>query len=235
MMIENTHPNVSPLTVMWSLCIEEHFYIIWGILFYFIPIKYFPKIAVGFIIMSLIVRYIYNLFGISTADILTNIDLFAFGGLLAFYLSGNKEKIEFLINNFSKKFKVFVIIFIVSFIYIIQGFTNNIWLIFQPFVLGALFTILLAIFIPENSSLRISDNNIFSKWGRITYGLYLFHIIVINLFIKIFEILEININTVLNSIMFFLITFFITIIISRLSYNFFEKPFLKLKKYFYQK
>jgi hypothetical protein len=35
----NEYANVSPLPVLWSLCVEEHFYIIWGVLLYFIKTK----------------------------------------------------------------------------------------------------------------------------------------------------------------------------------------------------
>ena len=42
MMITNTFPDWVPLRVMWSLCIEEHFYILWAVLLYFISIKKMP-------------------------------------------------------------------------------------------------------------------------------------------------------------------------------------------------
>ena len=39
MMITNSFPDGAPLRVMWSLCVEEHFYMIWGVLLYFISYK----------------------------------------------------------------------------------------------------------------------------------------------------------------------------------------------------
>ncbi|WP_394336485.1 acyltransferase family protein [Flavobacterium macacae] len=86
--------------------------------------------------------------------------------------------------------------------------------------------------LPEKNKIKISGQNIFSRLGIYTYGLYLTHTIVINLSIKLFEKLQLSLDQALNAALFFFATLSITILASILSFNLIEKPFLKAKKYF---
>jgi peptidoglycan/LPS O-acetylase OafA/YrhL len=83
MMLTGSFPNTSPLRVMWSLCIEEHFYIIWGLTFYFISTKFVPHLIISSILFANIIRIIYLHFGISSLDLFSNIDYFAYGAIPA--------------------------------------------------------------------------------------------------------------------------------------------------------
>ncbi|HEY9176748.1 MAG TPA: acyltransferase, partial [Flavipsychrobacter sp.] len=85
-MATGTHPNVSPLGVMWSLCIEEHFYIIWGLLLFFISVRRLPVVIICSVLIGYVGRYFYAGSGIPALDIFTNIDLFAFGAVPAYLL-----------------------------------------------------------------------------------------------------------------------------------------------------
>lgn len=81
--------------------------------------------------------------------------------------------------------------------------------------------------IPTNR-LFISDKNILSRLGKYTYGLYIFHTIIIALFLQIQK------NTIFegNNLVTSVASFVITVIVSTASYHLFEKQFLKLKIYF---
>ncbi|MCX7986742.1 MAG: hypothetical protein N2662_07370, partial [Bacteroidales bacterium] len=80
--------------------------------------------------------------------------------------------------------------------------------------------------LPPTNRLFISDKKWVSKLGIYTYGLYLFHTIIINLFHQV--------NTLAFSWpIFTVITLMVTILVSMVSYHIFEKQFLKLKTYFY--
>lgn len=73
--------------------------------------------------------------------------------------------------------------------------------------------------------------------GRISYGMYVFHITIFWLVYQIFkdELASLSIMAGLHewkNDVGFVIAFIITVTISLLSYNFFEKPFLRLKKRF---
>mgnify|MGYP000356735095 CR=1 FL=1 len=95
MMQEGMAPNVSPLGVMWSLCIEEHFYIIWAIVFVLIPPSRFGFFTIIGIVISFVSKLVFNHFDFDHNEILTHLDLFCYGGLLAyiyFYKLLNKLK-----------------------------------------------------------------------------------------------------------------------------------------------
>ena len=47
MIITDSFPNVSPLRVMWSLCVEEHFYIVWGLALWKVKMKHLPFTIFG--------------------------------------------------------------------------------------------------------------------------------------------------------------------------------------------
>lgn len=232
--IENNHPNVSPLVVMWSLCIEEHFYLVWGLLLFFLPVKAFPKLVFASVAVSLIARKIFFSYGLRDIDLLTNLDLFAIGGLLAYLLITRNQWVETKTKSLAHWKKV-LLIFIVATTVVLESFlfNNYIGRIIQPTVFGILFTLLLAIFIPENSDFKIGGRHPLSRWGKLSYGLYLFHTIIINLLLKIFSSASLPLDNVFNAMIFILIAFVSSLLCSQLSFILIERPFLKIKKFFY--
>ncbi|WDF47823.1 acyltransferase [Chryseobacterium sp. KACC 21268] len=223
MMYKNEFPNVSPLIVMWSLCIEEHFYIIWGLIFYFISLKNIPKLIIASIVLAFVSTVIYKNYNIPTSDILSNIHYFAFGAIPAYLFVFKKDflsKIESIPSVSKYFYAVFVVVAIVV--------CTNIPVMpdekYSSIFFGVLFSILILFTLGEKNVFKISDDSILAKLGKYTYGLYLFHTICINFFIKIGS------NLDLNWIAITLLSFGSTLILSFLSYHLFEKQFLKLKQ-----
>lgn len=222
-MYKESFPNVSPLRVMWSLCIEEHFYIIWGLIFYFISLRNIPKLIIFSIITSFIFKIIYGIYNISTLDILTNIDMFAFGAIPAYLFVFYKEfisKIEQIPAIYKYSFALFVLLIIVL-------ASNNLLFsetILNSVIFGMLFSVLILFTLGERNAFKISDQSILTWLGKYTYGLYLFHTICINFFDKIAN------NYNLSWYIIILMSFVTTVFLSFLSYHLFEKQFLKLKR-----
>jgi len=227
MMMTDTFPNVSPLRLMWSLCVEEHFYIIWGLVFYFLPIRKIPTFIFLSIVVANLVRFVYFKFGINAIDVFSNIDYFAFGAIPAYLLLLKNEVIE----SVSKKLQLFkfpFLIFIFFLIFSIPNFKTEIINLVSPFLLGLSFCALITMTLSTKNILFIPNQNILSRLGKYTYGLYLYHVIFINLFIQIFNKTTFKGNWILLSFA----SLIVTILVSIASYRLFESPFLKLKKRF---
>lgn len=223
MMYTNSFPNVSPLRVLWSLCIEEHFYIIWGIVFYYISLKNIPKFLAISIIFTIIARSLYQNNHILTGDIFTNIGYFAFGGIPAYLFVFKAKFIEKLAQIkaiYKCIFGIFTLGIIVanSSYFTLTEVTN--------FLLYAiLFSLLILLTLGEKNVFKISDKSILAFLGKYTYGLYLLHTIFINLFLKIGAMYH------FSWVIITILSLGFTIIFSYLSYHLFEKRFLKLKSY----
>ena len=225
-------PNVSPLAVMWSLCVEEHFYIIWGLLLFAFPLRHLPKIIGISIIAGFVFRVIFYRHDLISSDILTNIDLFAFGAIPAWLLIKRRQKLEEKINAIPLWVKyLFATILIVTAMQLAQTNSEyqNIW---GATVLGVLFSILIMLTLPQQSRFRIGDKNMFSRLGLFTYGFYLYHTLVIVFLKRVFERVGQSLDVPSTAVLFVATAFLATVTCSALSYYLFEKPFLKLKKYF---
>lgn len=215
-------PNVAPLTVIWSLCVEEHFYIFWGLAFYFISLKNVPKLLVGCIIFSFIMQIVYEKCEINTLDLFTNIHYFAFGAIPAYLFVFKKNIIEKL-SLIPAVYKYLYAVSIIGVIVIVSN-TNLIPdLKVSSLLFSVLFSGLILFTLGEKNVFKISDKSILAKLGKYTYGLYLIHTICISLFIKIGSKYD------MNWIVITLLSFVSTVIFSALSYHLFEKQFLKLK------
>lgn len=228
MMLTDSFPNISPLRIMWSLCIEEHFYILWGISFLFISVKRIPYLLGISILIANITRLTYYKFGIEALDVFSNLDFFAWGAIPAYILLMHQKIIDH-VDRFSKPAKRVYIFFTVVALFSLPNFDLGAVIVFIPTILGLLFSIAILFTLTEKNAIRINDSFFFSKLGKYTYGLYLYHIIVINLLIQTANLFPFQ----LNWFSFGLISLTITILISISSYHLFEKHFLKLKKYFY--
>ncbi|TXH20408.1 MAG: acyltransferase [Chitinophagaceae bacterium] len=226
MMMTNTFPNGAPLRVMWSLCIEEHFYILWGVLIYFFPLRKIPLLIFSSIIIANIVRLIYTYCGIGHIDVLSNLDYFAFGAIPAYILIQKQTYIAY-VSRIPKWFKYLVLIFTVAVVFFLPNINLGLFEYFSPFILSLLFSTTI-LFTLGNNSIHINDNLWFSKLGVYTYGLYLYHTIVILLLIQVFKYISYS-----NWYILVISSLFVTITISAASYQLFEKQFLKLKRYFY--
>lgn len=223
MMYTDSFPNVSPLRVMWSLCIEEHFYIIWGVVFSIISLKNIPKFLVGSILFTIISRVVYQNLNLLTGDILTNIGYFAFGGIPAYLFVFKLNIIQKLAQIpalYKYIFALFtLIVIIVDSNYFALSDVSN-FLLF-----ATLFSLLILCTLGEKNVFKISDKTILAFLGKYTYGLYLFHTIFINLFLKMGSMYNLHWFTII------VLSLLFTIISSYISYHLFEKRFLKLKIY----
>lgn len=103
MLITDNVPNTTPICIFWSLCIEEQFYLIWLICIFFIPVKYVFRFLIFCIVFSWISRYlepfIWKNSFVNTNDLFTNIDFFAFGGILGYWVAKDYDKV----SNFIKR------------------------------------------------------------------------------------------------------------------------------------
>jgi len=225
MMITGSFPNVSPLGVMWSLCIEEHFYLVWGILISVIAVKRIPIVILGSILLANICRIIYIDRGLATIDLFTNIDYFAFGAIPA-YLLVVRNDLMVRLETFHPVVK-YVVVAVTLVITFAQPNIKQQWVeIGSPLLLGTFFSLTILFTLPATNHFKIGDNTWVSRLGVYTYGLYLFHTIIINFF-KHTKMIA------FGWLVFLIISLAVTILVSVLSYHIFEKQFLKLKTYFY--
>lgn len=233
MMATGEHPNVSPLGVMWSLCIEEHFYIIWGLLLYFIPVRRLPVVIVCSVVIGYFSRLFYDLSNIPALDIFTNIDLFAYGAVPAYLLTTRRFATENALLRIPLAVKLLFTAVLLVVVQVCSQYTDddNAFVTLTT-VLGVLFAILISFTIPQYTRFRISDKNILSRLGQYTYGLYLYHTIIISLLRAAYPAMGLNTDTPGGAALFIIIALLATILCSMASYYIFERPFLRLKKWF---
>ncbi|ARN71176.1 hypothetical protein BST91_05690 [Nonlabens tegetincola] len=226
MMITDQFPDGAPLRVMWSICIEEHFYILWGILFYLLPVKRILPLSLCCILLAYMVRFIYAYYDIAPIDLFTHLDYFAFGAIPAYLFMYKKHTIEQL-NKIPKAVKYLFALITLGVVFTIPNLEwEQIDYLF-PLLWGILFSVCI-LFTLGSNPLRISNNSWLTKLGLYTYGLYLYHTIIILLLLKFIPVLQFSHWLLLSAS-----ALLLTILVSIISYRVFEKPFLRLKKHFY--
>jgi len=236
--------DLQPLMAhLWTLAIEEQFYLIWPAVIYFIPLKWLSPSCLIFISVALLYR-IFNIywggcFYCTSILLPSQLDLLAFGGLLACYKSD-------LIQNSTIKFliKISWIIGLVGLLFIVlaiginhgnvlksydflkspESYQQNIFT-GQIFFFLALIAVGLIKLCYENRSFfarSILSQPMLIRIGKLSYGLYLYHwpvIIIMNRFIN-------------NKYLATIISLILTYIIALLSYNLIETYFNNLKNKF---
>ena len=231
MIFTHSFPNVTELGVTWSLCIEEHFYIIWGLLLWLLPVRAFPKIAGSCIIIAFISRLIFFHYHLDPTDLFTNIDLFSFGAIPAYLLVFYGRQTESFVRKIPRS--VYVIFFIAVILYVLiaaQVKDNIAYNIYLTTVSGVIFSAL--IFLSMHDNIYARPSSVLNKAGTYSYGLYMYHVLIIVLIVRMFSYLHLSLDSPVNAIIFTVVALAGTFICSIASYYFFEKPFLKLKHFF---
>lgn len=225
-------PGISHL---WSIGVEEQFYFTWP----FIK-KHFPGwkssllVIVGYCLCRLSVYLLAYYSGsehqwltaIESFILLTRIDCMAIGSFAAYVLLNYRKTAEYLGNPFLQ-----YLVIIITVLFIITGV--HFGLVTHEVYALLFFYIIINAAGNARSIIRL-ENRIFRYLGKVSYGIYMFHLaIVIMTFngLKTYMGSGTTLSMTMNSIVYILI-FSLTIGIATLSYETYEKYFLGLKKRF---
>lgn len=212
------------LSILWSIGIEEQFYLMIAPISKFIKSNKFTIILASFTVLYFILyfnpyteffrRYRFMYF------------YFSMGGLMAILHS--QQKIDFLI--FPKLLRLALYASFVLY------FFTNVFEFSNEALKHAFSMILFALFILNISNEKeyIVENKFMNYLGEISYGIYMYHMIALNLIV--FISLKISVEHLfgfIGTVVFINITTIgLTILFSHLSFYYFEKAFINLKSKF---
>lgn len=214
----------NPISVYWSLAVEEQFYLVWPFLIIFVSRRFLPLALVVAILLGPLSRILFQpSFGAMTNLIpVTCLDSLGAGGLLAWWLSHS-----------GRSQKGFILLGIIAFpAYIVTRFLedldapNHLDFLVQTFR-ASFYTWLIwyAVLGPKNFWGKFLELRWMQYIGRISYGLYVLHMIP-TLFT--FRIPGIESQPVLRVLVLLVLTFAMAMI----SWHFYEAPINSLKSRF---
>ena len=203
----------------WSVGVEEQFYILWP----FLLLLFNRKLIFWVFIFITLFYFFVDAIPIQKLSVLTRLFPFHFmsigalGGYLYRYYS---LKIE----EFSKSKMIYWFLILVISLFWVTPITEP---FSQSFILGFLFLGLILVTI-NNDNPAVIRNKTFSYLGSISYGIYMYHPFVMFLVFPLANKYFANSIFIYNCFVYVFI-FFITILISHISYKYFESFFIRIK------
>lgn len=224
-LIHNGFSSAS-LNHLWSICIEEHFYLFCPLIVAFIPHKRIPHVFVLIIIASFCHRafiqgrgdFWLNMY----VNTLSRMDVLSIGCLAGYYYQKGTLKFEG-----GRVFRW------AAFLFFMVLLVNDNYFYWDSFLLATskkylyllpLGYVMADYMFNKNVLYRPSVKSIFAYLGKASYGIYMFNPIIIAVFVKLFHRYQYH-----DGWVFFIGTHMVLMVISVVSFELFERPILKLK------
>ena len=228
-MIHRNAWTLAALNPLWSINIEEHFYLVVPFLIMITPLRYLKYILWSIIVAA----FAFRIYATETvADnwmtiymhTFSQMDLLAIGGLLALYHFRRPIRFRAPVSLLAILLSGFVLLLTLL---DTKDYTTVYNASVKKYVFAVVLLLLFIFFVfNENPALdRIKDNKWLNYFGKISYGIYVYNAMIIDL-------TERNAWLREHYAVKFILDAGLTLLIASISYEFFEKYFLKLKKRF---
>ena len=227
LIIEQTLPFIGHL---WSVAVEEQFYLFWPwfskidtkkLLFYTLLLT-FSLILLKDVSYVLSSKFALKLPLITLTT--TRFYCMLIGCIAAILFVQNSVWINRLTNKY-----VAIAAWLILFLAIINKFQISSALIDHE-ILSIVTVIVILTQITETNKIVNLDNHVLGFFGKISYGIYIYHPILIFLTIQFLG--EFQQDSIINYVLVFTLIFGSTILLSYLSFHFFENKFIRMKDRF---
>lgn len=225
---------VEHIAHLWSIGVEEQFYIFWPNLVKFLKTRTFGLILILIAIGFWFLRNYLTWQGTGGFWLkllsYTRFDFMALGGLGALTLneaSSTFRKLKKILENriVQAILLLFVLVYLSELTQVYKLYYFDI-LLFGTAVSG-----LLVGLVSENRLFN-AEQKIFVLLGELSYGIYMYHAIVVYFIIYWLKPFLVDSGLIVQNFIIYFSAIFISVGISYLSYNLFEKRFLALKRKF---
>ncbi len=232
------YEHIAYATQTWSVGVEEQFYLIWPVLMLWaINKKKILPVLLGVIGFYLVVKTGTVLLHDADRTIKANeklwlftdhfsIDCMAIGGIGAYLLYFKKEKILNILFNKYLQVALYILLAIIT----VKGLVLP-W--YNKELLALIFAILILNLAGNKNSIVNLEFKVLNYLGKISYGLYMYHNLVLIVVLKLLMMYNLaDMGTVSGNVIYYTLSLGVTVILSAVSYEYFEKWFLGIKDRF---
>lgn len=215
---------------LWSISVEEQFYIFWPLLLRFFGVNRLKQLAIAMLLLAVLTRIGLAVYGVAHPGVWCNtiarLDPIALGAILAFTLNGRVPQISNALRI------VLCVTAFVSWLLIAKYLSHSGPTSIATYALSGLASVLLlgAVLRSEARLLSMPPFSWLVYLGRISYGLYVFHLFALALMAQVFVIPVLGIQ--LSFELRVVLSLLLTIAMAAVSYKVLELPFLRLKDRF---
>ena len=207
------------LGVTWSLAVEEQFYLVWPLIVRLCSESQLRKIALGVICLSPFLRFYLSLHKVVIySNTFCRLDGLMAGAFLALIIRSSR----FLPSKYLAG--AWITVFVSATLALGLDALHLRWIVFSFVSLAAVAFVYLALFSKQRFLQAVLTNRLLVYIGTISYGIYVLEKIPLDV-IKALHLEKYPLAA-------FLFTALATFTLAALSWNFLEKPFLRLKRSF---
>ncbi|HEY0055296.1 MAG TPA: acyltransferase [Pedobacter sp.] len=219
---------------LWSMAVEEQFYLVWPIIILFIPKSYLLPTIIFFILIGIISRCFMPNNDFDLTLPVTCFDALGLGALLAWVERFKPNSLRFF-------YRILAVLSVLSFGLIVVELNSSSYLyIFHRTFISVITAFVIAFFLTTNRSDDSKFSSLFRQKGliligKMSYGIFLYHITLINNTYRVLSKLNSYLpfpSIVVNPNFILLENFVILLLISYVSWKFFELPISNFKRYF---
>jgi peptidoglycan/LPS O-acetylase OafA/YrhL len=240
--VSNLYAYIPYLGQTWSMGVEQQFYLIWPLILKFSKnhLKVFGGIILGMVLITNVLYYLslpengiieqgssvfYFISALYPFFEMLRISCMAIGAIGAYYLYYlNAPVLRFLFSSYTQ---------LISFVLVLQLMLFGIEIpVFHHEIYSLFFTIIILNLAANPNCYFNLENKILDYLGKISYSIYMWHGIALIVGLKSAMAYNPKVDDFYSILVYYVVSLVVTLVLSSISYELFEMPFLSYKNQF---